>query len=127
MKRIIKLLFALSLLAAAPSCSKDYEERYDSIFRTDFDGNKVPIMFTWYDVNSSTGTLAIVIYYSGGWTVGFADDPDWAYIDRTSGHGVHYIHVGYLQNGTGADRSLLLKLRCDNGEELEITINQATV
>lgn len=127
MKRIFQVsLFVLSMLAAV-SCSKEYEEKYDSIYRTDAEGNEVPRMFTWYDIASSTGTLPIVIYYSGSWTVDFAEEPGWAYLDRKSGTGVSYIHVGYLQNNTGNNRSLLLKLSCDNGETLDITINQATV
>lgn len=127
MKRIFQLSFiALSMLAVV-SCGKEYEEKYMSIYRTDAEGNEVPRMFTWYDITSSTGTLPIVIYYSGSWTVDFAEEPGWAYLDRTSGSGVSYIHVGYLQNNTGNNRSLLLKLSCDNGETLGITINQATV
>lgn len=115
------------MMFSISSCSKDYVEEYNSIYRTDAEGNTVPRMFTWYDVTSSTGTLAIAIYYSGSWTISFAEEPDWAYLDKTSGEGVQYIHVGYLQNNTGNNRSLLLKLSCDNGESLDITINQATV
>lgn len=125
MKRLLTILTVIAGLIVAWSCSKDYVETYDTLFRTDAEGNSVPRMFTWYDVTSSTGTLAIVVYYSGEWTVNFADEPDWAYLDKTGGKGVQYIHVGYLQNNSSNTRALLLKLNCDNGESLDITINQA--
>lgn len=127
MKRLLTLILVALLGAFAASCEKAYEESYHSLFRTDEAGNRVPRMFTWYDVTSATGTLAIPIYYSGKWTVQFAEDSSWAYLDRTEGTGIVTIHVGYLQNDTGAMRSLILRLTCDNSETLDITINQASV
>ncbi|MBR0247191.1 MAG: BACON domain-containing protein [Bacteroidales bacterium] len=127
MKRQLVILLTVFLGVFAISCSKTYEETYPSLFRTDEAGNRVPRMFTWYDISSASGTLAIPIYYSGNWQIRFAEESTWAYLDRNSGTGVVPLHVGYLQNSTGATRTLILKLTCDNGELLDITIIQPSV
>lgn len=111
------------LLSSA--CSKEYVENYDTIYRTDKDGNQVCRMFTEYSFGSSTASHAMIIYYSGNWTIDFTEPVDWAYVDRTSGSGVTYIHVGLLQNDSGNARSAVLRLTCDNGETADITITQS--
>lgn len=123
MKKLIKYLMVFVLLMSV-SCSKDYVEEYSSIYRTDKDGNKVCMMFTSYDFGSSTDTHAMVIYYSGKWSVDFVDPVGWAYLDRTSGEGVTFLHVGLLEND-GAERMAVIRLTCDNGETADITITQS--
>ena len=56
----------------------------------------------------------------------FTEDVDWAYLDRNSGSGVTYIHVGVLQNDSGAERTAVIRLTCDNGETADISITQAS-
>lgn len=124
MKVLIKA--AVILLLGAVSCSKEYVEEYSTIYRTDKDGNKVCRLFTEYNVNAATASHAMVIYYSGNWTVEFTEDVDWAYLDRNSGSGVTYIHVGVLQNDSGAERTAVIRLTCDNGETADISITQAS-
>ena len=126
MKRITGILIVFFLSLAA-SCSKAYEENYDSLFRTDAEGRQVPRMFTSYDLTSATGKLPVTVYYSGNWNLHFAEESSWAYLDRTEGKGVITIHVVYLQNDSGLGRSLTLKLECDNGESLDIGINQVSI
>ena len=115
----------LSMIIILASCNKDYVEDYSSIYRTDKDGNKICRMFTSYDLGSSTATHAMVIYYSGKWEIDFVEPVDWAYVDRTVGEGVMFLHVGLLQND-GAERMAVLRLKCDNGETADITITQAS-
>lgn len=124
MMRFVKYIM-FSLLSVLASCSKEYVEDYSSIYRTDKDGNKICRMFTSYDYNSSTATHAMVIYYSGKWEIDFVESVDWAYVDRTAGEGVTFLHVGLLQND-GAERMAVLRLKCDNGETADITITQAS-
>ena len=78
MKALIKA--AIILLLGAVSCSKEYVEEYSTIYRTDKDGNKVCRLFTEYNVNAATASHAMVIYYSGDWTVEFTEDVDWVAI-----------------------------------------------
>ena len=115
----------ISMMFVLASCSKDYVEDYSSIYRIDEDGNKICRMFTSYDFGSSTATHAMVIYYSGKWEIDFVEPVDWAYVDRTVGEGVTFLHVGLLQND-GAERMAVLRLKCDNGETADITITQAS-
>lgn len=122
MKNIFRILLLVLILA---SCDKAYEESYPSLYRTDKDGNEVPIMFTNYEITAPTGELAIVVYYSGKWTASFTSETDWAYIDREQGEGIKFLHLGYLRNDSGNNRSLILRIDADNGENLEITITQA--
>ena len=124
MVRFVKYIM-LSMIIILASCSKDYVEDYSSIYRTDKDGNKICRMFTSYDFGSSTATHAIVIYYSGKWEIDFVEPVDWAYVDRTAGEGVTFLHVGLLQND-GTERMAVLRLKCDNGETADITITQAS-
>lgn len=125
MKKLINMTMSALLLFALTSCSKEYVEDYSTIYRTDKDGNKVCRLFTSYDFGYSTGSHAMVIYYSGEWTIDFVDPVDWAYIDRPAGKGVTFIHVGVLEN-EGAERMAVLRLKCDNGEEADITITQSS-
>ena len=108
MMRFVKYLM-LSMMFVLVSCSKDYVEEYSSIYCTDEDGNKTCRMFTSYDFGASTATHAMIIYYSGKWEVDFVEPVDWAYIDRTVGEGITFLHVGLLQND-GVERMALLTM-----------------
>lgn len=125
MKRIINITISALVLLALASCSKEYVEDYSTIYRTDKDGNKVCRLFTSYDFGSSTASHAMVIYYSGEWEIDFVEPVDWAYLDRTSGKGVTFLHVGVLEN-EGSERMAVLRLKCDNGEVADITITQSS-
>lgn len=124
--RFFILLGTVVTLLSVCSCEKRFEEHYESIYRTDADGNQVARMITSYKVQSDNGSLPIIVTYSGSWKVSFTQACTWAYLDRNSEHGVRYFHVGYLRNDSGQTRSVTVKLECDNGESLEIEINQAS-
>lgn len=124
--RILILLTAFFALLSVSSCEKKFEENYPSIFRTDAQGDKVALMTTSYNVQSDNGSLPILVTYSGSWTISFTEPCTWAYLDRPEGRGVKYFHVGYLRNDSGEARTVTVKLVCDNGETLEIAINQAS-
>lgn len=124
-RRIFVLLISILALSVLSSCEPRFEEYYGSIYRTDAEGNMVPLMVTSYKVRSDNGSLPILVTYSGSWTVSFTDSCPWAYLDRSSERGVKYFHVGYLRNDSPQERNVTVKLSCDNGETLEIAINQA--
>lgn len=137
MKKTIYLIISTLALACClfSSCSKVYEEKWDSIYYTDQYGDKVCRLYTSYKLsNDSTNSytdfpfsLPIAIYYSGSWKAELTSECDWGFIDKTSGEGVHYIHFTYLQNNTGALRYVILRITCDNGETADITLSQDTL
>lgn len=120
------------MLAGASSCTKAFQENWDSIYYTDEYGDKVCRLYSNYQLtNDSTAqyydipfSLPILICYNGAWKVELTEECDWGFIDRGEGRGAHYIHFTYLQNKTGEKRYAIIRVTCDNGETADITLTQ---
>lgn len=130
---IIISLLAVGCLAA--SCTKIYKERWSSLYYVDEYGDKICRLQSTYELtNDSTNEnydipfqLPIAIYYSGTWNAEILGDCKWAFLDRSSCTGVHYLHFTYLQNFTGETRQAIIRITCDNGESAEITLIQESL
>lgn len=135
MKKLSYILSLVIVLLAAAGCDKRFEEGWDSIYYTDEYGDKVCRMYSSYKLtNDSTDSnydikfsLPILVCYNGDWKVETTRECDWGFIDRTEGHGAHYIHFTYLQNRTGDSRHVILRVTCDNGEKADITLSQESL
>lgn len=136
MKRIITITLSLLMLGLFfPSCSKPYEETWDSLYYIDGYGDRICRLYSSYELNNDSTSeltdfpfsLPIAIYYSGSWTAELVDDCDWGFLDRSSCSGVHYLHFNYLQNFTGETRSAIIRITCDNGEKADITLIQESL
>jgi hypothetical protein len=124
MKKILNVLLFLSVVFMAGSCSESYTFGHDNLFYTGPDGETYCRMVQKYNLSSASGKLPILLSYSGSWDASIVEeDIDWAFIDRTSGNGTGYIRLFYTTN-TGDKRTLTLRLACDNGENVEITVTQ---
>lgn len=124
MKKILKVLFFLSVVFTTASCSESYTFGHDDMFYTGPDGETYCYMVQKYNLSSSSGKLPIMLSYTGSWEASIVEnDVNWAFIDRTSGNGTGYIRLFYTTN-TGDKRTLTLRLSCDNGENVEITVTQ---
>ena len=111
-------------LGAVSSCTKPYVEQYDSLYYTNpYTGEQCSHMFTDYELSAIGDAVALVVYYSGGWTASLPEDCDWAYITRTAYEGVKTMHFVYSTND-GPERSTVLTISTDNGETLEVTFTQ---
>ncbi|MCQ2183935.1 MAG: hypothetical protein MJY62_00805 [Bacteroidales bacterium] len=131
----IIIISLLSIGCLAASCSKVYQEKWDSLYYIDEFGDKICRLQSTYQLtNDSTDEnydipfqLPIAIYYSGTWKAEILGECNWAFLDRTSCTGVHYLHLAYLQNFTGETRYTTIKITCDNGESAEITLTQESL
>lgn len=123
------------MLISAYSCSKAYEEGWDSLYYTDEYGDKVCRLYSNYKLTNDSSfeyydikfSQPILICYNGAWTAELTEECDWGFIDRTEGHGAHYIHFTYLQNKTGEKRNAVIRVSCDNGETADITLTQESL
>ena len=123
MKKTFIIALILGLLS---SCSKPYEERYDSLYYDNpYTGERCSRMFTSYELTAIGDAVAIVVYYSGEWTAALPEDCGWAYITRTAYEGVKTMHFVYSTND-GEERSTVLTIKADNGETLDITFTQSS-
>lgn len=121
--------------AALASCDKKYDDYYGSLYYYDSYGERQCRMIESYNLNNDPGytrndnpfVKSICVYYSGHWTVEILDECEWAYLSKSEGTGVHYFNFCYEQNTTGEDRCAIVRLTCDNGEELDITLNQSSL
>ena len=123
--RAAVLLLSLSAFSA---CEDIYEDEYDSLFHKDAEGNEVCYMRTNYKIGWSVTKVPFMVYYSGSWKAFFKEDEsqpevDWAFLDRSSGKGVGFLRLCCTTN-TGADRSVVVVIKCDNGESVDIRFTQ---
>lgn len=119
-------IIILAMVLGAASCTKPYEEVYDSLYYTNpYTGVVTSHMFTSYDLGAIGDAVALVVYYSGSWTASLPDDCDWAYLTRTAYTGVKTMHFVYSTND-GPARETVLTITADNGETLDITFSQSS-
>lgn len=117
------------------SCEKRYVDAYSSIYVLDSYGNPQCRMTTRYNLNNSSTdrfndhpfVKPICVYYSGHWTAEILGECDWAYLSKTSDTGIHYFNFCYCQNDSGEDRQAIVRIKCDNSEEVDITLIQETL
>lgn len=133
MKKIINILSALLVLAGVFSCEKPYEDRYDSLFYYDEEGQQYCRMQENYTLNNNPESHTqcevafskpICVYYSGHWTVEFKFPCDWGFLTKSGDTGVHYFDFRYTQNTSGETRTAVIVIKCDNGDECEINLTQ---
>ncbi len=135
MKKLQYYAAVLVTLCCTASCSERYAETWDSLYYTDQYGERVCRMYETYTLNNDSDgsntdfpfSQPIAVYYSGSWTAEIVTECGWGYVDRAGGKGVHYIHFTYLQNSTGEERYAILRIKCDNGESVDITLTQKSI
>ena len=115
MKNILTYMMILMASVSLMSCSMEYEEKYDSLALNSLE----------YKLLSDGGSLMITVYYSGAWTVSMLEeDVDWGYLTRDRGTGVEPFRFRY-DASVGAQRTVTLKIECDNGDAAEIVLTQS--
>lgn len=135
MKRNIIIIILIAAGCLAASCTKIYQEQWNSLYYLDEYGDKICRLQSTYELtNDSTSDnydipfqLPIAIYYSGSWTAEIVGGCNWGFLDRSSCTGVHYLHFSYLQNFTGSTRQATIRITCDNGESADITLIQESL
>ncbi len=121
-----KILYMMSVLFAAllmGSCQKE-PAGYDSLYRVGPDGEKYCLLPQLYKIAKVGDRLLILVDYSGAWEVSLDEQTDWAFLDRTSGHGQEYVRLCYNGNNTTSERTATVTITCDNGESVAISIIQ---
>ena len=108
-------MIAAVMAVSLSSCVRDFEERYDTL----------ALDSTQYELLSKGGSLMIMVYYSGSWTVSMLEEGvDWAYLTEESGKGIDAFRFRY-DAFEGSVRTVTLKVECDNGDTAEIVLTQS--
>ena len=123
MKRILFISVMLSAALMAGSCSDVYEFGYDSMYYTGPEGEEGCYIPQEYNLTYESGKLPLYITYSGSWEAYIVEDVDWAFMDRRSGKGPGYVRLFYTTN-KGEQRILTARVSLDNGDVVDIAVNQ---
>ena len=115
MKRFLAYMIVAMMSVSMTSCVRDFEERYD----------RLALDSTQYKLLPKGGSLMIMVYYSGSWTVSMMEEGvDWAYLTEESGKGIDAFRFRY-DPSEGTARTVTLKVECDNGDTADIVLTQS--